>query len=465
MIFSSFDFLLLFLPVTLAVYLLLHRNSSELLTKTWLLTASLVFYGVWRIDYLPLLLGSIGVNFALGRFLQGQPQRHLPVLVIGIALNLLLLGYYKYAAFLVRDLLFWLPIENWGALSESLSSIILPLGISFFTFQQIAYLVDSAARPSRIKTPPSLLDYSLFVSFFPQFIAGPIVHHSELIPQFRRIRDAISTARFAFGLSMLIMGLFKKVMIADPLSPVVAATFASGAQNSVLDAWVGALAYTYQLYFDFSGYADMAVGLAAIFGFTLPANFDRPYMAGNIQEFWRRWHMTLSHFLRDHVYIPLGGNRGGEGSVRWRLLVTMLLGGLWHGAAWNFVIWGAFHGVLLLAQRWFRALSGGVSWWIGWPLTLLAIILGWVLFRAPDLPTALSIYGSMIGWETDGVRLSVIERIPIEWWFAAPLILFWREETAPRKQFGIARALLFGIVLFLVLSRGGTVSEFLYFQF
>src|SRR5580698_7168831 len=335
--------------------------------------AALFFYGAWRPVYLVLLLASVAVNFGLGLRME-DPLRRRRIGTLGVALNLALLCYFKYTNFLFDSLTTLtgtpLPFVN----------VILPLGISFFTFQQIAYLVD-VMRGARVER--DIVSYTLFVSFFPHLIAGPLVHHAEMIPQFKRGRTGRSSVLAARGLAIFAAGLFKKVVIADNLAQFVSPVFAhldAGGGVSTPWAWLATSAYTLQIYFDSSGYSDMAVGLALLFGIRLPVNFRSPYKATSIVDFWRRWHITLSRFLRDYLYIPLGGNRLGEIRRYLNLLVTMLLGGLWHGAGWNFLIWGGLHGFYLcinhLWQAWRGARaseSGLFAKGISWAITFAAV--------------------------------------------------------------------------------------------
>ena len=403
MLFSSYIFLLVFLPVTLCGFILLSRLAGPRSAKLWLTLASVVFYGWWNPIYVILIFASMLFNFFLGRRLgitvrSGRSPGWL--LFGGVSANLLLLGYYKYANFFVGnfDALFG---TGW-----SVGKILLPLGISFFTFTQIAYLVDAARG---VVCEYDLGDFLLFVTFFPHLIAGPIIHHSEMMPQFRESK----TYRFhwenlAIGLGFFSIGLFKKVVIADSLSGHAGKVFdaaASGAGLSVPDAWAGVLSYTFQIYFDFSGYSDMAIGLARMFGIVLPLNFNSPYQSVNIIEFWRRWHMTLSRFLRDYLYIPLGGNRRGKGRRYVNLLLTMVIGGLWHGAAWTFVLWGFFHGICLavnhLWQELWKArgrpwpLPGGVTTWTARLFTFFLVVIGWVFFRAGSFQAAHNMLAAM----------------------------------------------------------------------
>ena len=405
MLFNSYAFLFLFLPVVLLVFLYLERGRRET-ALTWLVLASLFFYAWWRPAYLLLLLFSMGFNFYVGWQLHRQARRWM--LITGIVGNLALLGWFKYAHFVVGT------FNTMAGAGWTIEVIILPLAISFFTFQQIAWLVDAYRGQAAEYNP---VHYALFVCFFPQLIAGPIVHHAEMMPQFahsrardKRIRD------LEIGLTIFCLGLLKKVVLADTASlqanPVFDAA-AAGEYLTFFEAWGGALAYSFQLYFDFSGYSDMAIGLARLFGITLPVNFFSPYRARSIIEFWRRWHITLTRFLRDYLYIPLGGNRHGIPRTLVNLMVTMLLGGLCHGSSWTFVCWGGLHGLFLVINRLWRALCHGVGWggeagqmgrFFSISLTFLCVTLGWVLFRAESFAAADQVYAGMFG--QNGVVLS-----------------------------------------------------------
>src|SRR6516225_3390946 len=346
MLFSSFSFLFQFLPATILAFAAARRHSTRAGIMV-LVAASLVFYGAWRPIYLLLFGSSVGINFLLGIAME-NPQARRAVGMCGVALNLAVLGFFKYANFLLdslRDVI--------GAPLPHLD-VILPLGISFFTFQQIAYLVD-VMRGAKVER--DIVSFTLFVSFFPQLIAGPLVHHAEMIPQFKRERLGRSTSLAAQGWAVFVAGLFKKVAIADNLAQFANPLFAQvdvGGSVPTEWAWLAILAYSLQIYFDFSGYSDMAIGLALMFGIRLPVNFRSPYKATSIIEFWRRWHITLSRFLRDYLYIPLGGNRFGVGRRYINLMLTMLLGGLWHGAGWTFLIWGGLHGLYLVVNHQWR---------------------------------------------------------------------------------------------------------------
>ncbi|MET0322604.1 MAG: MBOAT family protein [Duganella sp.] len=387
MLFNSFAFLFLYLPVVLAGYLALARWRPSWIVG-WLALASLFFYGYWDSRYLPLLLASILFNYWCGLRIAAATARRQLWLLGALAANLSLLAYYKYANFFIDSVnaVAGAHLEGWH--------IILPIGISFFTFTQIAFLVDCYRG---LAGEYRLLHYTLFVSYFPHLIAGPVLHHKEMMPQFEH-RRGVHAADFAVGLSIFVLGLSKKVLLADPLSVMVGPVFAPGAAPQLIEVWIGALAYAMQLYFDFSGYSDMAIGLSRLFGVRLPLNFNSPYQAADIGQFWRRWHMTLSRFLRDYLYVPLGGNRSGPARRYRNLMATMLLGGLWHGAGWTFVVWGGLHGLYLVIQHGWTAWRGarGPRWW-GRPLTFLAVLAAWVVFRAPDLDTAADILHAMVG--------------------------------------------------------------------
>ncbi len=402
MLFNSHEFLFVFLPATLAGYWWLNGTAAPRLALAWLVAASLVFYGWWNPVYLWVLVASMLGNYAFGRAIAAARQNgaaSAALVALGVAANLSLLGYFKYSGFL---------LDNLGALAGagwSPAQVILPLGISFFTFQQIAYLVDCRALGTAER---DFVKYGLFVSFFPQLIAGPIVHHGEMISQFGARAGLPANRRLvAAGITVFAIGLFKKVVIADTAAGYASPVFEAAARGVWVDAlaaWQGTAAYTVQIYFDFSGYSDMAIGLGLMFGIRLPLNFDSPYKADSITEFWRRWHMTLSRFLRDYLYIPLGGNRRGRARRYVNLMVVMLLGGLWHGAGWTFVLWGGMHGLYLVvnhAWRWLRARSALpqsiVERWLGKLLTLAAVMVAWILFRAADIDTAWRMLAGLVG--------------------------------------------------------------------
>jgi D-alanyl-lipoteichoic acid acyltransferase DltB (MBOAT superfamily) len=369
------------------VFFFLGRGGRSGLAIPWLVAASLFFYGWWNPVYLLLILASIFFNYSVGRYLSrpagsGRGAGRRAALVLGVSANLGALAWFKYANFLLENINFTLGSQLPGGI------IVLPLAISFFTFQQIAYLADAYQGRTH---EYSFLHYTLFVTFFPQLIAGPIVHHREMLPQFRAAATyVLRPENLAIGGTIFTLGLFKKVVLADNLALLASPAFAAaerGAQLNWSESWQAVGAYTLQLYFDFSGYSDMAIGLGRLFGIKIPLNFNSPYRAANIIDFWRWWHMTLSRFLRDYLYIPLGGNRHGRIRRYRNLMIAMVLGGLWHGAGWTFVVWGTLHGVYLcLNHLWHRVGPGPVGrWWslmLARVVTLAAVMLGWIFFRA-----------------------------------------------------------------------------------
>jgi len=486
MLFNSFAFIFAFLPLTFFVYLYLGRKQPAA-AAGWLGFMSLFFYGWWNPIYVPLLAASIIFNFILGAKISDSatvPRKYW--LTFAIAANLLLLGYFKYANFFVNTL------SDFSVAHFQLTEIILPLGISFFTFTQIAFLIDT--YHGEVKEY-RFVHYLLFVTYFPHLIAGPVLHHKEMMPQFSKGETyRLNYENISVGLTIFIIGLAKKVLLADNIAPYVGSVFVQDATPTLIEAWAGTLAYTMQLYFDFSGYSDMAIGVSRLFGIKLPLNFASPYQALNIIEFWRRWHMTLSRFLRDYLYIPLGGNKHGKLARYRNLMATMLLGGLWHGAGWNFVIWGGLHGLYLVVNHAWRSLTKpaidnplaiGASRVLAWLITFISVMIAWIFFRAPDLSTACAILNGMVG--LNGVDLTAIAKenslIPMMWTVIAFFIalicpntqqILARFEPAlgartddpnaawrPTFPWAIAASMGF-VVCVMNLNR---VSEFLYFQF
>src|SRR6202049_3128279 len=394
MLFNSYPFIFLFLPIVLIGYFALVR-LNHLAPVICLALASLVFYSVSNWQFVLFLLASVAFNYGIGLLLISKRLRPGPrffALTVGVAGDLLVLGYFKYAGFLAANL-------NAIFSTGFTVNILLPVGISFYTFTQIAFLVDAyRGNVARYRLP----HYALFVTYFPHLIAGPILHHRDMIPQFERKETKRPDPHLILcGLIIFAIGLFKKTCLADGIQPLVALAFGPTAP-SFDQAWIGALAYTFQLYFDFSGYSDMAIGISLMFGIFLPLNFNSPYKAQNIIDFWRRWHMTLSQFLRDYLYIPLGGNRHGRTLRYVNLMITMLLGGLWHGAAWTFAAWGALHGVYLcINHAWtnygpavaprFERLTSIVAF----ILTFLSVVIAWVFFRADNMASALYVLSKM----------------------------------------------------------------------
>jgi alginate O-acetyltransferase complex protein AlgI len=410
MLFNSYEFLFGFLPLSVAAFYALGR-TARVWAISWLTLASFAFYGapyVLDADYGPLplvvLAFSVFFNYCTGLSiirLQERPGAS-AVMAAGIAVDLGVLAYFKYSGFLVENFTGWFG----GAIPWQ---VLLPIGISFYTFTQIAFLVD--ARQGKVKHL-GFVEYALFVTWFPHLVAGPILHHSEMIGQFKREATVHPQSRnIAIGLAVFSLGLAKKILIADSIAPYANMVFDAPERASLAEAWLGALAYTLQLYFDFSGYSDMAIGISRLFNVDLPLNFFSPYKATSIIEFWRRWHISLSRFLRDYLYIPLGGNRAGTARRYANLMITMVLGGLWHGAAWTFVAWGALHGIYLLVNHCWRLLRHRAGlpafpWVANWALTFVSVVIAWVFFRAPDFATAIEMLSAMAGlnaWIGDDV--------------------------------------------------------------
>lgn len=393
MAFNSFSFIALFLPIVVIVYFFIIQKRFSIASKWWLVACSLVFYGLGGVQYLPYLLLSIVFNYLLGRHLlhgtHHPSSRFKTILAGGIIANVSYLVFFKYAEFLIGN------INSVISTGIKPFHYLLPLAISFFTFQQIMYLVDCYHK--RI-TESSLLDYLLYVTFFPKLIAGPITHYNELIPQFHKPRNKIlNYANLSAGLYLFVIGLFKKVIIADNLAGFVATGFANAEILPFVDAWATSLAFTFQLYFDFSGYVDMALGSAKMLNIELPVNFDSPYKATSIQDFWRRWHITLGRFLREYVYIQLGGNRKGALMTYINLMITFLVCGIWHGAGWTFIFWGILHGLAMVINRAWTKSGMKLNNFVAWFITFNFINASWVFFRASSWEKAIDVLRSMIG--------------------------------------------------------------------
>lgn len=478
MLFNSYAYLLVFLPFAVAGYFAIGRRSP-LAANAFLAALSVVFYAYWKLAFVPILALSIAVNFAVGRILSRRAASGATrgPLAAGIAFNLGLLGLFKYADFFVENL-------N-AATGAGLSApgLLLPLGISFFTFTQVAYLVDAARGQAREYAP---VNYVLFVTFFPHLLAGPIIHHREMMPQFAdpalKKPDWDNLAR---GLALVVLGLAKKVLVADTLAPWADAGFASAATLTFADAWIAMTAYAMQLVFDFGGYTDMALGAALMVNIRLPLNFDAPYRAANLQEFWRRWHMTLSRFLRDYVYIPLGGNRKGEARTMALFVVTFVVGGFWHGAAWTFVAWGLAHGLGLVVFRLWTRTGYALPRPAAIAVTALFAMACFVIFRASSLADAGSILGAVAGLKGFGGGFSVeawaflgrsgvpagelVPGLAVLATLGAALVLQFTPRTAmnivERMDFRPVRVAAFGGLAALALAFVANPSEFIYFIF
>ena len=496
MLFNSYAFIFVFFPLVLLGFFLIGKRHSRA-AAGFLALASLFFYGWWSVKALPLLLASIGINYWFGLRLTPDAEHRRPksLLVLALALNLGLLAVFKYADFFVENINTALAAA--GVAPLPLLHVLLPIGISFYTFTQIAFLVDCWQGKVRER---SFLHYLLFVTYFPHLIAGPVLHHAQMMPQFANPATyRADPDKLSLGLAIFTFGLAKKMLIADPMGQFADLVFNGvhgGVSPSLATSWLGALAYTLQIYFDFSGYSDMAVGLSLCFGVQLPQNFNSPYKSTSIIEFWRRWHISLSTFLRDYLYVPLGGNRKGTARRYLNLFLTMLLGGLWHGAAWTFVIWGALHGFYLMVNHYWNAkLRGGqatssrIGRVLGWGLTFLAVMVAWVVFRADSVTTAAALYKGMLGLNGNGGTLLEFAELPFDrftFFGTAGLALIialalpptislnrWIPRTSAfaanpahdERAFAVLTSLMCFALLAWCVSKLGTYSPFLYFRF
>lgn len=492
MLFNSYEFIFAFFPLVVLVFFLVGKQHTRL-AAAWLGLASLVFYGWWSVQALPLLLGSIAFNYLAGQRLVPRAGQAAPKawLTLAVALNLGFLGLFKYADFFLGNVNVALTAA--GQPAWPLLHWTLPIGISFYTFTQIAFLVDcwqGKVQETRF------VHYLLFVTYFPHLVAGPVLHHAQMMPQFAHPATYRPDAdKIALGLATFSFGLAKKLLLADPLGQYADLVFhqaASGTTPNLLAAWLGVIAYALQIYFDFSGYSDMAIGLSLCLGVRLPINFDSPYRATSIIDFWRRWHISLSTFLRDYLYVPLGGNRHGRLRRYLNLAATMLLGGLWHGASWNFVLWGALHGAYLTINHLWRDLRGHAAPPAAWPvrlttglLTFTAVCLAWVLFRAPDLAAAGHVYGGLFGqggysakpfqdmdhpygqarfYQLFLVGLLIATTLPNTGRLQRLVPALPLHRLGQRAQVALS-ALLASFLFAASVSRLGSHSAFLYFQF
>ena len=477
MLFNSYVFILAFLPLTLLGYYLLGKLPERIpLNKLFLVLASFVFYGYNNPRYVPIIVCSILVNYALsqGMLVARRKCIRLPLMLLGLALNLGVLFYFKYHDFFVSNM------NSAFGLHFALNNLALPLGISFFTFQQLSYVIDSYRR-----TVPryNILDYALFVTFFPQLVAGPIVLHSEIVPQFADPKNRrFNFDNFAPGLYAFALGLFKKVIVADTFGAAVEAGFAAAQTLNTAEAWFVALGYTLQLYFDFSGYCDVATGVALMFNIKLPLNFNSPYKSLNIREFWQRWHMTLSRFLTNYIYFPLGGSRRGTVRTCINLMIVFLASGLWHGAGWLFLLWGLLHGLASVLYRLFRKQYDALHPALQWLLTFGFVVVAWVFFRATSLADAMAILKSMVMMDFGPLRSEITSAFALPGgfhpgynalymlvWYAASLFACLGMRNTYEKTMAFRPTLANAcstviLILYCVLSLSG-VSVFLYFNF
>ena len=489
MLFNSLEFLFLFLPITLVIYFLLQKRRLAIAAKSWLLFASLFFYSWWNVTYLPLILSSILFNYTIGGLLVEYEERPLKgiskkgIFLFGLTANILLLCWFKYMDFFIstsNDLL---------GTQLPLLKIILPLGISFFTITQIAFLVDAYEG---LVEERNLLNYALFVTFFPHLLAGPILHHKEMMPQFERLRNKVlSWKNLYLGLMLFFLGLFKKVVIADTFSSWATTGFDSTQPLNFFSAWFASLSYTFQLYFDFSGYSDMAVGIGWMFNISLPVNFNSPYKATGMIDFWKRWHITLTNFVTTYLYTPILRAFGRITFTRSLVAVflAMLISGFWHGAGWTFIIWGGMHGAGLVVNHvWKKKKLPMTPFW-GWLITFAFVNFSFVFFRAKSLASARNVLEGMFGFNgvmldkslkkigflgdlgfTFGKWLEGIKGNDHTWIFAIVAlvtVVFWKNsmEVVERARPNWGWFLMLLIISFWSFLNMGKVSEFLYFQF
>ncbi|NKF22426.1 MBOAT family O-acyltransferase [Solimonas marina] len=479
MVFSSNVFLFLFLPLFLAVYYLTPNRGR--LRNYVVLTGSYLFYAWWRVDFLLLFAGVTAWNYIVGMGIARNGRTSAMAkrwLLAGVIVDLATLAYFKYANFGVGS--FNAMLEGMGMPPFEFAHVILPIGISFYTFESISYIVDVYRGDVEATRHP--VDFATFIALFPHLIAGPVFRYKDLADQFEHREHSV--ALFGQGALRFMQGFIKKVFIADSIEPLVSHAF-SLAHPTTADAWLGAFAYTIQLYFDFSGYSDMAIGLGLMMGFRFVENFNQPYISQSITEFWRRWHMSLSSWLRDYLYISLGGNRGGTGKTYRNLFLTMLLGGLWHGANWTFLLWGAWHGAILCVERVMgvKANVQGFKLW-RWAPTFLFVVVGWVMFRAESVGTALDFYGAMFSFSGGGlsdIYRSSITQLQLVTLAAGIVVCIVRgamvieqHQGAPRPPLrpmrqrltAAAQLLIWPLFLLAVLKLSAqSYSPFLYFQF
>lgn len=467
MLFNSYQFLLIFLPLALIGYFTLGRRGQYIRATQFLFLCSLIFYSYWNVVYLPLLLTSVTINFLLGNIIYKSdllsPKRRL---YLGFALlfNLSILAYYKYGIFIAG-------FFNAGdRFTDIFLSRVLPLGISFYTFQQIAYVVDIYRGQS---PEPKFLNYATFITFFEHLVSGPLVLYDQLIPQIKDVtKKRVVASNIALGLFTFALGLGKKVFIADSLGPTINGFFDDRIASNFTESWLIMIAYAMQLYFDFSGYSDMAIGLSRLFNIKLPENFNSPYQARSVVDFWRRWHMTLSEFLRVYVYIPLGGNRHGLIRRYFNLAVTMMLGGIWHGAGWQFIVWGTLHGFYLIINHVWNCFEIRLPSFISRLLTFGAVVVAWTFFRAKDMTIALDVVSSMFDVSTFRtsnfayMKLDVLLKLAIFTVIANFMPntkkIIDLVESRPGKVFPALALGFFGYLLMLSLNEA---TEFLYFEF
>ena len=477
MLFNSYVFMLAFLPLTLLGYFLLGRLPERIpLNKLFLVLASFVFYGYNNPSYVPIIVASILVNYALSQMMLTSEKKmiRLPLMLLGLALNLGVLFYFKYHDFFAEN------VNRFFGTGFALYRLALPLGISFFTFQQLSYVIDSYRR----SVPRyNILDYALFVTFFPQLVAGPIVLHSEIVPQFADSRNRhFNFDHFAPGLYAFALGLFKKVIVADTFGVAVEAGYAAAASLNTIEAWLVAVGYTLQLYFDFSGYCDVATGVGLMFNIKIPLNFNSPYKSMNIREFWQRWHITLSRFLTNYIYFPLGGSRRGIARTCVNLMIVFLASGLWHGAGWLFLLWGLMHGAASVLYRLFKKQYDALHPALQWIMTFLFVVIAWVFFRATSMADALALLKSMFAMDFGPIRSAITSAFELPGgirsgynaiftmvWYVLSLFACLGMKNTYEKTMAfkptLANALTTVLLILYVTLSLSNVSVFLYFNF
>jgi len=462
MLFNSLPFLYFFLPITYFVFWWLR---TKLQRYVWLTITGYIFYSYWNPKYCILMALSTAVSYGAGLgFLRWTDRRHRRLcLVLPIAFDLSLLAVFKYANFASTSVN-WLFEASHSNLRTPIFDIALPIGISFYTFHTITYIVDSYRGV--IKPTRNIFEFSCYVSLFSQLVAGPIVRFRQIEGDLENIDHTNQAAGFERGWSFFVIGMIKKVLVADTIAQIINPALAQWQSLSTLGTWLCVLGYSYQLYFDFSGYSDMAVGLGAMFGLRLPQNFNSPYKASDISDFWSRWHISLSTVLRDYLYFPLGGSRCGKWRTSVNLMITMLLGGLWHGANWTFVVWGAYHGLLLVATRFSKDMLDR------WPIalrktgTFLLVVIGWVIFRSTDFSMASGLLKTMFSWKP-GIRIDSWQSLAALLLIAGGVAHFGPNTFEIRHQWRPVPVLALGVLFLIciVFIYGGQQSPFLYFQF
>jgi len=469
MLFNSYLFIFLFLPLSFLIFIFIQKIKINLFSVYYLLILSIIFYAYSNIEYLPLLLISIVINFIFSNLIKNKSENislSKKILIFSIVFNLVLLAYFKYSSFILNDIL-GIFIKNSFDDSYIFDGQI-PLGISIYSFTQIGFLVDCYKKKTE-KT--DLGSYALFVSLFPHVLAGPIIHHKDIISQIRsNSLNLISSLNIRNGILLFVIGLSKKLLIADNLAPIADNLFRNPKNVDIISTWIGTLAYTFQLYFDFSGYSDMALGIALMFNIILPINFNSPYKSKSLIQFWKSWHMTLSAFLKEYLYIPLGGNRKGEINRYINIFVTMILGGIWHGANFTFFFWGLFHGIGIIINHLFVNLKLYIPKILSIFITFLFVHLCWVVFRAENMNDAFIIYKNLVNFVSLNLSTFTVSNLLIL--FAALIAFFTPNSQEIVKSFktklelrNIISIPFFSIIFFISIISINSYSPFLYFAF